>query len=217
MKKTRKYQKSPKCPDVVNGFLEICGAAALGIYVKQKVRKDFENGHGSDSVKAAAAVFGSGSLRKGRQGRINLGGLIRLNSALKEMEKNNATASRHPHFQDADSRKKVATIDQPHEAGIWRKHCEDGSGYGLFPEDFNSADDYQDALEAAKHRSIEESNHLQNFTGAFSQTASARENRYRWRLHCEDGSLYGVSPDEYEAADDYHEALTQAKKSGERR
>lgn len=32
----------------------------------------------------------------------------------------------------------------------WRKYCGDGSQYGIYPEDYETADDYVEALEMAK-------------------------------------------------------------------
>lgn len=37
------------------------------------------------------------------------------------------------------------------------------------------------------------------------------DNRYAWRLNCEDGSAYGVSPLDYETRDAYNRALASAK------
>ena len=36
------------------------------------------------------------------------------------------------------------------------------------------------------------------------------DNRYAWRLNCEDGSCFGVSPNDYETRDDYNRALRLA-------
>ena len=30
-----------------------------------------------------------------------------------------------------------------------------------------------------------------------------RDNRYAWRLNCEDGSAYGIDPNNYETRDEY--------------
>lgn len=37
------------------------------------------------------------------------------------------------------------------------------------------------------------------------------DNRYAWRLNCEDGSAYGISPYDYETRDDYNAAITRIK------
>ena len=39
--------------------------------------------------------------------------------------------------------------------------------------------------------------------------------KYLWRKHCEDGSIYGINLFDYETADDYEDALIEAKKSKE--
>lgn len=47
----------------------------------------------------------------------------------------------------------------------------------------------------------------------FSQikTTKVNNNRYAWRLNCEDGTAYGVSPLDYETRDAYNLALSLAK------
>lgn len=37
------------------------------------------------------------------------------------------------------------------------------------------------------------------------------DNRYAWRLNCEDGSAYGISPYDYETRDDYNAAIARIK------
>lgn len=49
-------------------------------------------------------------------------------------------------------------------------------------------------------------------TGAYS---SEDRNRYAWRLNCEDGSAYGIYPENYETREEYHAALLQAKADSE--
>jgi len=210
--KKRRYKKSSKCPDPINAFLDIAGAATLGAYVKHKVKKDFENGCGEESAKAAAAVFGFGSMKSGSQGIINLGGLMGLNSALKDIEKRSVSTYEHEYPPYVSPIEKMSAISHPVRAGIWRDQCEDGSAYGIYPEQFDSADDYEDALKEAKQRLTEEQTIDQNPITEKKETNAHRGNQYRWRLHCEDGAPYGLSPEDYETADDYAEALEEAKR-----
>ena len=37
-----KRRKSSKCPEPINALLDVAGAATLGLYVKHKVKKDFD-------------------------------------------------------------------------------------------------------------------------------------------------------------------------------
>lgn len=72
--------------------------------------------------------------------------------------------------------------------GEWRIFCEDGSEYGLDPEDYDTEEEYEEALEEAK---------------------------YEWRDTCEDGFEYGIDPEDYESEEEYIEALEEAKSETE--
>lgn len=207
-----KRRKSSKCPEPFNTLLDIAGAATMGLYVKHKVKKDFENGCGEESAKAAAMVFGMGAMRRGSRGTINLGGLMGLNSALKDIERQQASSyvhSNRPYFSPIEP--PSPAIKKPVKAGLWRERCEDGSQYDLFPENFATADDYEDALKEAKAETtvvpvVEET------MVSTKHEQLQHDKKYRWRNHCEDGSEFGVFPENYETADDYADALEDAKK-----
>lgn len=66
----------------------------------------------------------------------------------------------------------------------WREHCEDGSEWGIDPEDFATEEDYEEALCEAK---------------------------YEWREFAEDGEEWGLDPEDFETEEDYEEALEEAK------
>ena len=61
--------------------------------------------------------------------------------------------------------------------------CEDGIEYGIDPEDYETEDDYMDALNKEKNE---------------------------WRFTCEDGSEYGVDPEDYDTEEEYMDALEDA-------
>lgn len=66
----------------------------------------------------------------------------------------------------------------------WKLTCEDGSDYGIYPDDYDSEEEYIEALEEA---------------------------RTAWRDDCEDGFEFGIDPDDYENQDEYEDALAEAK------
>lgn len=212
-KRKRGYKKS-KCPEPINTMLDIAGALTLGLYTKHKIKKDFENGEGEESAKAAGMVFGMGSMRGGSRGIINLGGLIGLNSALKDIErKQNAQYNAsNPPFVDKvmdEPKAKAAQIRKY----LWRDHCEDCSPYGINPNDYETADEYNDALVDAKHNLTSQigSNQLTMISTCGHQDDVSK--KYVWRKYCEDGSDYGIDPLDFETADDYEDALAEAKDS----
>ena len=62
----------------------------------------------------------------------------------------------------------------------WRDYCEDGFEYGVDPEDYETEEEYMEALNAEK---------------------------YGWRDYCEDGEEYGLNPKDFETEEEYMEAL----------
>lgn len=44
-----------------------------------------------------------------------------------------------------------------------------------------------------------------------SNYSQSNNNKYAWRLNCEDGSDYGIYPEDYETRDEYNDALSDAK------
>ncbi|MBQ9227762.1 MAG: hypothetical protein IJ168_02925 [Eubacterium sp.] len=66
----------------------------------------------------------------------------------------------------------------------WREYCEDGTAYGVDPEDYDDESDYEDVLEEAK---------------------------YGWRDDVDTDDMILLDPEEYETAEEYYEALDEAK------
>lgn len=66
----------------------------------------------------------------------------------------------------------------------WRLTCEDGTEFGVYPEDYETEEEYEEALNEAK---------------------------YAWCEDCEDMSETGVAPEDFETEDEYREALEDAQ------
>lgn len=207
-----KRRKSSKCPEPINTLLDIAGAATLGLYVKHKVKKDFEKGCGEESAKAAAMVFGMGAMRRGSRGMYNLGGLMGLNSALKEIERKQISVRNYDNrsYVSRPVVQALPEIVKPAPNGLWKEYCEDGSSFGIYPENFNTADDYADALLQAKE-SKEATPVTDKPVSVSNQEEIQSSKKYRWRKYCADGFQYGICPEDYETADDYEDALLKAK------
>lgn len=209
-KRRRTYKKSSKCPEPFNTLIDLAAAATLGAYVKHKVKKDYARGKGEESAKAAALVFGTGSLRRGSSGIVNLGGVIGLNSALKDIVREQNNTSFHTTespFVDKISCSPTKTV-KPLRKNMWREHCEDGSAYNIDPMNYNTADEYEEALLEAKSKSVITSSVTTDKPMLEVQTSQVK---YTWRKYCSDGSKYGISPEDYENADDYEDALEAAR------
>ncbi|MCD8181483.1 MAG: hypothetical protein LUF26_08415 [Firmicutes bacterium] len=70
----------------------------------------------------------------------------------------------------------------------WRLNCEEGSTYGISPEDYETREEYNKALHNEK---------------------------YGWRDFCEDGTEYDLDPEDFETEEEYEEALEEARETSE--
>lgn len=153
MAKRKKRYSASKCPEPLNTMIDIAGAVAMGAFVKHKIKQDYKKGHGEESIRAATIVYGHGAMRRGSAGRIALGGLYGIDSAIRDIERN----EKQERLQQA--RRCVPVYDSgiafpPYKTNdnryAWRLNCEDGSMYGVFPQNYETRDAYNRALEMAK-------------------------------------------------------------------
>lgn len=127
MAKRRKKRQSSKCPEPFNTMLDLAGAAAID-YIHYKHRQ--KNGGRRtkiDPYAAAGIAMGMGKINS-TESIIALGGILGAMGAFDE---------------DGSSR----TIDNRH---AWRLNCEDGSSYGIDPRDFETREEYNDAIREAR-------------------------------------------------------------------
>ena len=205
----KKYKKSNKCPEPLNTMIDLAGAAALSALVKSKVKRDYQKGIGEESARAAAFVFGIGSLRRGGEGLVNLGGLVGLNSALNDIQRQGIPRS------PMKTTPKRQSNSAPAPKDIWRDHCEDGSDFGIYPQDYDSPDDYMEALREAREQDYPEVEHDVETVDEAPETKAQQDANTKniWRKYCTDGSPYGLDPKDFETADDYEDAIQQMKQS----
>lgn len=147
MAKRRKH-KSSKCPEPLNTLIDLAGAAALGAYTRHKILKDYKQGDGESSVKAAMLVHGAGAMRRGSNGLINLGGVYGINSALKEIERHEHRATVGHHYDAPEIL--IFPVSHNNNQDAWRLNTSAGEPYGISPYDFDTKEAYMDAVRTAK-------------------------------------------------------------------
>ena len=104
------------------------------------------------------------------------------------------------------------------EESAWRETCEDGSQYDLDPEDYETEEEYEEALEEEKYgwrETCEDGSEFgldpEDYETEEEYEEALEEEKYGWRLTCEDGSGYGLDPEDYETEEEYEEALNNEK------
>ncbi len=100
----------------------------------------------------------------------------------------------------------------------WRNTCEDGYMYNVYPEDYDTEEEYMEALEEEKYawRDTCEDGSEYGVSSVEYDTeeeyiTALEEKKYAWRDTCEDGFEYDISPEDYETEEEYMEALEDAK------
>lgn len=102
------------------------------------------------------------------------------------------------------------------EEGSWRDLCEDGLEYDVFPEDYETEDEYEDALSEAKAncRDICDAGlSPQDFESRDNDSALYAE-QDAWKDNCQEGSAYNIDPDEFYTEGEYNEAIEEARQNG---
>ena len=143
---SKKRRKSASDP--LDTMIDLAGAAVMGAVAKHKLKSDYKRGQGRESVRAAQIVFGVGSLRRGSTGLMSLGGLLGVNSAIKDIEKSERARKVVTQVYDDGIDLSIYKVNDNRYA--WRLNYEDGSEYGVYPENFESRDEYIAALREAK-------------------------------------------------------------------
>ena len=102
----------------------------------------------------------------------------------------------------------------------WRLYCEDGSEYGLDPDDYSSEYEYEEALAQAKvawratcEDGFEFDIDPEDYDTEEEYMDALEEARAAWREGCEDGTAYGLDPEDYETEEEYADALEEARAS----
>lgn len=172
-----KRKKSSKCPEPLNSMIDLAAGLTMAAIASNKEKKHNYSARGKINPYAAIAVgMATGRIK-------NTEDIIRTGAILGAMGS----------FDDDD------TCDDPlistgsfihtnDNRYAWRLNCEDGSAYGISPEDYETREEYNEALHNEK---------------------------YGWRDFCEDGAEYDLDPEEFETEEEYEEALEEARETAE--
>ena len=141
--------KKSKKPDIgiLGPMIDLAGAIALGAYTKHSIKKAYEEGHGEETAAAATMMYGIGGMHKKDNHLLEIAGLHAVQSAVHEAERKRIeTASAGK--RSVSSTDSEAFFYEKHNNNhyAWRMNCEDGSKYGVRPDQYETRDDYNAAL-----------------------------------------------------------------------
>ena len=148
---------------VIDTLIDLAGAMTLDyLAAKRRQKNGTKRSKKIDPYAATGAAMGMG-LIKDTDDLIKFGGVLGAMGAFDS---------------DDDLPISTAAYMAPRDNRYaWRLNCEDGSAYGIDPNNYETREEYNEALSREKHR---------------------------WRDYCEDDSDYGISPEDYETEEEYN-------------
>lgn len=186
MAKRRKKKKSSKCPEPFNTLIDIAAGLTMGAIADRMEKKYHYTKKGKINPYAVSA-FGLASGRmKSTEDILRTGAFLGAMGSF-DVDTSDPDAP-HSYILDDPIFYDIPEAKVNDNRYAWRLNCEDGSEYGVFPEDYETREEYHEAI----HRE-----------------------KYAWRDWCEDGSELGIDPDDYETEDEYEEALEEARQSAD--
>ncbi|MCD8324716.1 MAG: hypothetical protein LUC32_07205 [Clostridiales bacterium] len=176
-KKSSHKKKSSKCPEPFNTMIDLAAGLTMAAIASSKEKKHNYSARGKINPYAASAIgMATGRIK-------NTEDIIRTGAILGAMGSfDNDDVCDDPLLSTGSF---VHTNDNRY---AWRLNCEDGSDYGIFPEDYETREEYNEALHNEK---------------------------YGWRDFCEDGSEYDLAPENFETEEEYEAALEEAREVAE--
>lgn len=175
---SRKRHKSKKCPEPLNSMIDLAGGLAMAAIAGSMEKKHHYKARGKINPYEVSALGIATGRMKTTDDIIRTGAVL---GALGSFDDDNVAGDDELFSMESY----IHTNDNRY---AWRLNCEDGSEYGISPEDYETRDEYNEALYAEK---------------------------YAWRDFCEDGSEYGLDPEDFETEDEYDAALEEARESAD--
>ena len=175
---SKKRRKSKKCPEPFNTMIDLAGGLAMAAVAGSMEKRHHYKARGKINLYEVSAMgIATGRMR-------TTGDIIRTGAVLGALGSfdDDSVAG------DDDLFSMESYIHTNDNRYAWRLNCEDGSEYSISPEDYETRDEYNEAL---------------------------RTEKYAWRDFCEDGSEYGLDPEDFETEDEYDAALEEARESSD--
>lgn len=147
----KRRKKSSKCPEPFNTLIDLAAAATLNyIGYKRRQKRGSKKKNKIDPYAAAGIAMGMGKLNS-TEDIIKLGGFLGAMGAFDEDDGVDYTTSYTPR-NTSSPRTYQPTIHKTTNKNryAWRMNCENGSSYGIYPDNYETRDEYNAALKSAK-------------------------------------------------------------------
>lgn len=154
MAKRRKSKKSSKCPEPFNTLIDIAGGIAMGAVASHMEKKYNYSKKGKINPYSVSAMGITSGRMKSTEDILRTGAILGAMGSF-DVEADDAPAYR-PYIPEDPVFREIRQTRVNDNRYAWRMNCEDGSAYEVSPFDYETRDEYNDALRMAKAGEIEE-------------------------------------------------------------
>ena len=149
MAKRKGYRKSSKCPEPFNTLIDIAGGIAMGAIASHMEKKYRYSSKGKINPYAVSALgIASGRMRS-TEDILRTGAFLGAMGSF-DVEADRSSIGRH-YVPDDPILSRIKETKVNNNRYAWRMNCEDGSTYGVYPNDFETREEYNQALSHAKN------------------------------------------------------------------
>ncbi len=153
----KRRKKSSKCPEPFNTLIDLAAAATLNyIGYKRRQKRGSKKKNKIDPYAAAGIAMGMGKLNS-TEDVIRLGGFLGAMGAFDDDNDTNDYSTYTPSRASSCRVYQTSTYKPSNKNRYaWRMNCENGSAYGIYPEHYETRDEYNIALKKAKFNEPDE-------------------------------------------------------------
>lgn len=146
----RRGKKSGKCPEPFNTLIDLAGCLTMGAIAKHMEKKYHYTKKGKINPYAASA-FGIASGRmKTTEDILRVGGFLGAMGSF-DVEADEPYTP-NPYILDDPIFDEISEVKVNDNRYAWRLNCADGTPYGVDPQDYETRDEYNAAIQRVKER-----------------------------------------------------------------
>lgn len=142
-------KSSSKCPEPFNTLIDLAGGAAMSAIANKMEKKHQYRKRGKINPYMASAFGISTGRLKSTEDLIRLGGFLGAMGSFDDDDEHDIPEEILYPFDDSNEYG-ISQVPPHDNRFAWRLNCEDGSEYGIDPEDYETREEYHDALRIAR-------------------------------------------------------------------
>ena len=148
MAKRRKRKSSSKCPEPFNTLIDIAGGIAMGAVASHMEKKYNYTKKGKINPYAVSAAGIASGRMKSTEDIIRTGAILGAMGSF-DVEADDPMPQRN-YVQEDPVFREIREAKVNNNRYAWRLNCEDGTEFGVYPHDYETREEYNAAIRAAK-------------------------------------------------------------------